>query len=167
MQEYDTDLLLNLLSSLGWLGLEPSPWCSTPRPRWAPWRFVRCRGRCEKQPENRKLMPPCKPYALLKFLGNRWPAFSAGNKRPAQVEDPLADSASWKSTCGFWKDSHGLPTNKLLGSTDVEGEAHPSFSKEVFNHLLTLWVESIILYGLEQLRLGSGFLWLFGVVVLR
>ena len=62
--------------------------------------------------------------------GQQMTCIAAGDKRPLQVEDPLADSASWKSTCGFWKDSYGLPTNKLLGSTDVEGEAHPSFSKE-------------------------------------
>ena len=53
--------------------------------------------------------------------GQQMTCVSAGDKRPAQVENPLAD---------LWKDSHGLPTNKLLGSTDVEGEAHPSFSKE-------------------------------------
>ena len=62
--------------------------------------------------------------------GQQMTCVSAGNKWPAQVESPLAD---------LWKDSHGLPTNKLLGSTDVEGEAHPSFSKEVFNHLLTFY----------------------------
>ena len=53
--------------------------------------------------------------------GQQMTCISAGDKRTAQVENPLAD---------LWKDSHGLPTNKLLGSTDVEGEAHPSFSKE-------------------------------------
>ena len=53
--------------------------------------------------------------------GQQMTCVSAGDKRPSQVGNPLAD---------LWKDSHGLPTNKLLGSTDVEGEAHPSFSKE-------------------------------------
>ena len=74
-----------------------------------------------------------------------------------QVENPLAD---------LLKDSHGLPTNKLLGSTDVE-RGSPEFLKRIFNHLLTFMSrKNIILYGLEQLRLGSGSFWLFGVAVL-
>ncbi len=128
MQEYDTDSLLNLLSSLGLLGLEPSPWCSTPRSRWAPWRLVRCHRRCEKRPKIRNWCRCTTKRRPAQIPGQQMTCVSAGNKRTAQVENPLAD---------LWKDSHGLPTNKLLGSTDVEGEAHPSFSKEVFNHLLT------------------------------
>ena len=53
--------------------------------------------------------------------GQQMTCIAAGDKRPAQVGNPLAD---------LWKDSHGLPTNKLLGSTDV-GRSSPEFLKRV------------------------------------
>ena len=121
MQEYGTDSLLNLLSSLGLLGLEPSPWCSTPETATSTTTIrsvPKENARSDRKTETDAAVQQRRPAQIP---GQQMTCISAGDKRPAQVGNPLAD---------LWKDSHGLPTNKLLGSTDVEGEAHPSFSKE-------------------------------------
>ena len=126
MLDLCTQSFLNLLSSLGLLGLEPSPWCSTPETEMSTVTIHSVLKEMREATGKPRSMQPCNRYALLKSLSDRWPAFSRER----------AASASWKFTCELEKEQPRLPTNKLLGSTDVE-RGSPEFLKRIFNHLLT------------------------------